>query len=429
MTAPAITPAPSAESAPSAAAAAPAIVTPDTSTGGGTAVPPSGESLESSLSAIFGDHSESTAANVGLPASKPADEVPGATETPKADAAATPAADATAAPVADPAAAPADPLAGTQPFTYGEGRTLEGVYRVPGEGLLVPEDKVHVIQNLAEQRDALDRSSREFSDAVQQYETLTQWAVPGPNGQEQIVRGPEATVAMRVQIGRQAVELEALRAVMKDPQKLLGLITQTADNKFAIDPSALETLQLRIDLASREAEDAIAGHLQQYMTPSRGDRGAPAARGAEAPAGGRPNVAAAAPKIIEGAGKQLGVDTKTLTDKDREFLTGQLERYMRTVTEADRRFNPALKLGAPIVDADFAQIVKDRVETRAEIARTAAANARAGADNQARIAAAGAAPPKPAAAAPVVAAPPVQESDDDARWNLMERAAAGGRRA
>lgn len=317
-----------------------------------------------------------------------------------------------------------DPLAGAVPFTYGaDGRTLEGVHRFPGEGVMIPEANVHVLETLLTERDALDQASQEYAQRIEDYERATSYAITDANGREQTVRGAEGVAEMRVKIGHLFAEVEGLRAVLEDPAKILKLLARDGNDKLVLDPDAMDALNLRISTAARTAEDAIRAQLAT-LTPRR-EAPAPRASSSGQPTG---DLSAHAPRLIDGAAQQARVDATLLTEQDRTFLASQLPRYVRQVKESDRRFNPSLRIGDPIIDEAFTNLVKHQATVRADAARAARAAADAAAANAPKIAASQ--PPK--VAAPVAPAantqqkPPAKESDSDRIWR-MRQAMAGGR--
>jgi hypothetical protein len=273
-----------------------------------------------------------------------------------------------------------DPLAGTEPFTYtvnGETKTLDGVFRVPGEGLLVPEDKVQIVEQLAERADTLDRVSREYQSRNAEYERLSEWRTQGADGKEQVYQGRDGLVAMRVELGTRAASMDVLTSILKPNAQgqyvnLAKLVTtqQNARGELEIipDPDVLERLLLQSDLAERDARDAIFREVGQLSQPSTSTSSAP-------------DYSAQAAQVIEAAAQSGKFDSKALTDRDKGFLAAQLPRYVRTVTEDDRRMNPSLRVGSAIVDASFTQVVKDRAEMRTEASKSAIAAEKAGKHN------------------------------------------------
>lgn len=291
---------------------------------------------------------------------------------------------------ASPAAA--DPLAGTEPFTYGaDKKVLEGVYRVPGEGLLVPEDKASAIASLAERADVLDRVSREYSAQNATYERLSTWETTDASGKTVTLTGQQGLEAQRVEHARMSAAVEIVDGILADPSKLLSLLARDDQGRISIDPQAVETLQMRVQLAANTAEQTARSHFSKLST------------GPAQPAGPQ-SYAASAPNLIKQA---AGAHDTALTADDRQFLTQQIDRYVRTVTEEDRRWNPNLKLGAPIVDESYGKLVERTAQQRAAATAQAKAAETAGKHNAGMDK--GRQPPK----APIrPATPPPVKTDD-----------------
>lgn len=277
----------------------------------------------------------------------------------------------TAAPEGQSAGQPAaDPLAGTEPFAY-NGKTYEGIYRVPGEGLMIPEDKAAAFTSIverAEMVEALDRASREATTQVQTFERLSQWNITDDQGQvTDTLTGVRGLEARYLNDARKDAAIEVLDGILSDPTKLLSLLAQDATGKIGIDPSAVETLQMRLRLAANDAETKARTEFQKLSGP------------VESPAAsGPPDYSASAPKLIETA---AGAEHSILTPEDKQFLSGQLDRYVRQVTEEDRKYDPTKKLGAPIVDAKYGQLVQHIVSQRKTANAQAKASEKAGAVN------------------------------------------------
>lgn len=309
----------------------------------------------------------SSAASAAAPSTVPGDEGSGPTD--RASRTAAPAPATPTAPSAEKDTA-ADPLAGTEPFTYtvnGETKTLPGVYRVPGEGLLVPEDQVASVQGLAERVESQDRLIRDVAAKNADFERLTSWDIQDKDGKPQTLTGRDALEAMRVDYARQSAALTVMDSILSDPVKFAQLIGVTADNKIVIDPQALEYLQKDVMLAAGNAEKAARSQFQTLATPPV--QPAPVDHSRSAPA------------IIDQVAKLAGFDAKLLTEQDRMFLGKQIGRYVRTVTPADRVSNPALQVGSPIVDASFQDVIRDRADLRKTANAQATAAEKAGKHN------------------------------------------------
>lgn len=338
----------------------------------------------------------------------------------------------TARPPADPSApagaAPADdPYAGTQPFNYdvaGEAKAFEGIYRVPGEGLLVPEDKVGAVQQVFAERDLFDRATREFQARTNELERLAAWTTRDDAGREQTLTGHDGLVAMRVDQAKLAASFQTLSAIFQpDAQtgqysRLLNLLTtDPRTGGITLDTQALEHLLTTSDLAETRAEQAVRSQIQRFV--QQASQAAQTPLGASAPAGGAPassfDYAKDVQPIVKDALKSTSFDPAQFTEKDQKFLAAQLPRFLRPVTEDDRRYNPTLRVGAPIVDLAFAEVVKDRAELRAEQRTTRTSAEQAGKFNAGQER--GRQPqrqstPKPAAPAPSTSSQPAKQKAD-----------------
>lgn len=161
------------------------------------------------------------------------------------------------APVADPAiVAPdpaTDPLAGTEPYTYGADKTpLEGVYRVPGEGLLIPEDRVAQFDAFV---NTLHQTSQQQRDQIAGMDRLTSWTRPGPDGTPQTLTGAAAVAAMHEDYAADRAGFTALaNLVTKNPAQLLSLYDLDANNQPVLNP---ERWQAFVDQTKKDEQLAV----------------------------------------------------------------------------------------------------------------------------------------------------------------------------
>lgn len=276
----------------------------------------------------------------------------------------TPAPDA-AAPVPDPE---------YQPFTYpvnGEVRTMDGSYRIPGEGLFVPEANVPRWQQIAAQAETLEKVNRDLTESSQSFERLTSWQrVTGVDGQGKPVfetlTGHQGLEARTVATATFAAKAEMLDTLLANPNRLAGLLTEVLDpstNKvtgYAIHPDGLEHFKTAMENAVIKAQGRARQHFAQQSAP------APTAPAAEAP------ISAVAMPTVEATVKQFNVTG--LTTEDKQFLAAQLECYVRPTTPEEQKAG----YGPRIVDASFGALVQ-REGVRVKAA-SASAQAKAAAD-------------------------------------------------
>jgi hypothetical protein len=392
-------------------------------------------SLEAFVGQAFGDLSEGEPESAGStgsaagetpaehPAADPATVPPEGTEAPER--AGTPPADAAAATVPDAKAeaAPADdPLKDAKAATYtvnGESRSYDKLKVLGEDGAIIAAADLPDLMRRLGERDHLYETNKAQYEANQQLERLTEWRTTDADGKETVLRGLEGLATLRVQHGKLAAAFDTLASVFKDPAKFVGLLGQDETGKLVFDQNAVNHLLTESDLAEVRAEQAIRSTLASLV------------RAPEPTASAAPDYATHAPQIIDAAAKTVGLDTKVLTDKDRTFLAQQFPRYVRTVTEQDRRGNPTLKVGGPIVDETFTQLVKDRIESRQELAKTVTASTAASTANAAKLAAAARGKPATTPTAPArrTPTPDTRAKDADAGFDLMENLMGGRSRS
>lgn len=247
-----------------------------------------------------------------------------------------------------------DPLEGTEPFKYSvgnESKVLDGFYRVPGEGVMVPEDKVPQLEQLAVRAEMLDRASRESEQQNALYERLSEWTTTGPDGKEQTLKGVEAMVAHRVEHERQLAYRRVLDSYIENPNKLATLLVFNPETgNYEHNPDAWEHAKTLVDLERQRAEISVRGQLaQRYQEPPKPQE---------------PDYKAAAPSVIQQMAQSANVDATVLTEQDRSFLSNQLARYIRPATAQDVRMNSSLQLNQPVVDLSFRDVVTDRIGLR-----------------------------------------------------------------
>lgn len=311
-------------------------------------------------------------------------------------------------PAGDPAVPAPDPFEGTQPFTYsvnGVEKTLDGVYRVPGEGLLVPEDKVSSLQQLAERAETLDHVTRQFATQHATLERLGSWTTQDADGKEQTFTGAQGIAALRTDFATQQAAFNTLAGVFLDPTQagaLVDVVEGPNGPQIVWNQQAIQTLVARSEQSEQIARYKTKEALSELAQPP-------------APKASAPDYAAQAPGVISSAAKASGLDASGLTAKDNQYLASLLPRFVRAVTEDDRRMNPSLQVGGPIVDAAFTQVLKDRVEMVTAAKQTAAASEKAGKFNAGQQKGR-----QPAAAAPKAPAAPKAETNTRphrADWN------------
>ncbi len=354
------------------------------------------------------------------PAAEKPTEEPAAVGAPVAE---TPAAEVTYTPE-EIEAARVKALEGAEPFKVGE-QAIEGVYSVPGQGLMVLETDRPKFEQFVTQATENARKVEEYQQQNGVYDRLSEYATFDKDGKvEKTYQGADGLVEMRVNLVRNAEIGRVLGAAIADPVKLLSLITGSGpDGKTPVlVPGAVQSLLTEARLAAVEAEHAVRHALAQR-------------RGAVGPVAGAVGdqsaaISKVAPQVVDASIKAFGTDGAKLTAQDKAFLSQQLPRYVRTTTAADVAANHQLKLNAPLVDASFMEVVKDRIAMRLELAKTVTTATKAATDNAATLAAAanGARGPAKSATTTKTRQPTPEESraqDAEDAWDMRERMAAG----
>lgn len=306
-----------------------------------------------------------------------------------------------------------------EPFAYtvsGESRAIDGFFRIPGEGVFVPEAHVPRLQQLASRADANEVQLRALHEQNQDWERLTTWTVPGPNGQPQTLSGRAAYEAQRVALDQLAAVVTTYRSYFQDPAKLASLLTvDPQSGGVFLDPNTKRILDLEVKDTARDAEARVRSWLMQQG----GGRmpASPAAPEQVAPEQIIAQVSQQAPQILTGKLEQWGLKG-SLTEEDVTALASQLPRYVRLATREDVAADPALRLGAPVLENDFETLVR-RVASASQRGATSA-QARTVADKFNQGQQRGRASNQPARpAAPV---PQAQPSNDPRSKKQRERA-------
>ncbi len=298
----------------------------------------------------------------------------------------------------DPAAPPADavdPLAGTEPFAYelnGQKMPVEGIYRVPGEGLIVPEAHVASIEQVFQRAQGLEQAVTGLQARHAETERLSTWQVEGPpdaqgNPTYRPVTGNDGIIALRSDFAREtsagAVVLELLTT-----QGLNGYLHTAEDGRIVLSPAGTQYLRTQIENAQFKALEKTT---QQVGQLARAPAPVPTAYTVE-------KITALAPQVIEQAIRTAKIDAKELTTEDRKWLAGQLPRYVPDKTK-------------PAVEDAFTDLVKERLEWRKQlIAASRATTHNTNADK-------GRQPAKPIAKAPIAPKPADNGRRAKADWD------------
>lgn len=275
---------------------------------------------------------------------------------------------------AAPAAAPASPetpddLANATPFEYtadGQTKTIDGTYRIAGEGLIVPEEHVARFQQMASRADSLERQNQGLYQETQQskqrdatWNRLSSWDVQGPDGKPQTVSGERGLAEMRLAAQRGVAILNAIGPIFDDPIQASKLVMDVQGQDGQIyrvwNPEAVEMVQLKARLAAQTAERETWGRIGQLQAPPPPS----VPTDADIQSAALPTVDA-----VVSAQKIAG-----LTDADKQYLASHVGRFIRPTRPTDNFAGPR------IVDASFVEFVKDRAALRADATTKAQAAA------------------------------------------------------
>jgi hypothetical protein len=387
----------------------------------------SATSLENDVGAMFGDLPSSSdeespeSGTTSAAGTTPAEPTP---ETATEPSATTEPAGATATPLPSdgttPAAAPVlpaedDPFKDTTPATYvvqGKSIPVEDI-RVFKEGgaVIRPEALPNILSKLAD-RDNLSEQNRAQYDQVKDFERLSEWKQTGEDGKEQILQGRDGLIGMRTDFDSLKASFDTFIEVLK-PQAdgsyplLEALVSVDDKGRIVANPGFVNQLLERANNAEFRAKVNVRERVAQISRPQTQTSG----RSAETATQLDPvALRAEAPGVLQLIAQQEGVDTKLLTADDQKFLADQFPRFVRPITEEERR-DPNNRSQTHITDGAFTQLVTRQVALRKEIAATSQATEKATKEGQARMlqAARGVKPSRPEATPPVVPTPPSED--------------------
>jgi hypothetical protein len=232
-------------------------------------------------------------------------------------------------------------LAGANPFSFtidGETRTVDGTYRIPGEGLVVPEDRVAEFEQVFQRAETADQTIRQLTEQAETWNRLTAWPSRDEQGNTVTLTGQQGYEAQRVLLGRALAALQTVADVFGSDEAFsrLAMPVLLEDGTAGIirNPDTLGLLKERMDNASYRAEQQVRSALSKAMQPPPPP--APAAADYA-----KPTIAAL-----------MKEHTLTLTQADQDFLAAEFPRYVVQDGKA--------------VDPRFIDVMKDRAALRAE---------------------------------------------------------------
>ena len=311
-------------------------------------------------------------------------------------------------------------VAAAVPFSYrvnGQERTFDDLKVIPGKGAVITDDALPKLQQRLSERDTLYENSQQQYQKYQQLESLTAYKTVGADGKEQVLTGAPAIEAQRVTMARTEAILNTIAEVFDNPNLFRSLLMVNEQNQVVADPNALSNLTTRAENAAMKAERGVQQQFQHQPVVPQSPQ-----------ASQTPDVQAVAPTVVENTAKQLGVSS--LTSDDKTFLAEMLPRFVRPATHQDVALSPSLKLGEPVVDSAFGDLLQRQATLQTNSAKTVQAASTVSKENAARLAAAKVGKTvvqSHTRNAPTRPAPKVDQraKDADDAWTMMENLAAG----
>jgi hypothetical protein len=265
------------------------------------------------------------------------------------------------------------------PVTYrvdGEERTIEGLHAVGDDGAIIDKEALPAILQRLSERDHYFTKSQQQYRQYHDLEQLTAWKTVGPDGTETTLTGPEAIEALRVSHGQLTAAVQALGAILDDPNQLVSLLQQDEHGNVVINQERVDHLATKIRLASLDAERSVRG--------SFADQRRSATQAIE-----QQQFQAQLPgQLWTQADREWGKDFPALTDDDKGVLQQQLPRYLRPPT-AEEIQSGQFQPNARVLDYSFHDLMAHLAKQRADSAKVATTTTQAAKDNAARLAATG----------------------------------------
>lgn len=290
------------------------------------------------------------------------------------------------APPTEPAPVAAVPEIEPEPFTFtvdGKPETIAGAMVIKGDGLYVPEEQVPHFQLLASQAKTLDRQVRELHDKqkaeASQWDRRTAFSFKDDKGVQQTVTGQQGWESHRLKAVADETALSTVVAHLSDPTRFASLVdyvrydqqgkVMSKEMAEAVDengravyagsnwiPSlkqdAWQNIVRESSMSIREKQFALRQEFGELAKPLP-----PAEPTADSFAGG----------TIEQLATQHGLSA--LTPADKQFLASHFATYTRAATPEERA-----QYGVPrLVLPAFVELMKDKNDTRAEMAKVSAA--------------------------------------------------------
>jgi hypothetical protein len=263
----------------------------------------------------------------------------------------------------------ADPLANATPLTYtvdGQAKTFEGAYVVPDLGAVIPTDKLTQLQDRLQQADRLRGVNQQLYDQVQTFERLG-----GVKAYEEL----KLQTAQQDAAGR--IFLNALvnpenDTALTDLLARLALAETPQERQQLIQRSLLRDAQLAVREAALNARDTLTAQMTERESAAQ--------------------QTAEAQTALTNAVTTLAQRHPSLTPEDVQAITRQAHRFASAlIRPATPEEAPTIgvKPGERVLDlAALNDLLSERAQERAMLAKRADAAEAAGRENAKRLAAA-----------------------------------------
>lgn len=279
----------------------------------------------------------------------------------------------------DPALDPQAVLDGYQPLTYqvdGAERSFDGIHVHPEFGAVVDATAVPALIDRLSKYEHFQTANQQLYQRQQEADKLTTWQTVNEQGQPTTLTGRDGAEASRVAYARAIEERNTLATALKGVSEALEA---AAPGQTVLDHAAIQHIIRDAKLAASEIEKDVRSRFAKEF----GAPGASAQPAAFQPA-----------QLAEGA-VQLAIretNTTGLQPADIQYLAKLAPRYIHPATPQDVQWaaqnGGALRVGEPVIEREFHELVKLRAQERSQTASTINTAGQATAANVARLKAA-----------------------------------------
>lgn len=256
-----------------------------------------------------------------------------------------------------------------EPFTYtvnGETRTDHGAYRIPGDGVYIPEKEVPRYQQAMSRAETNERQVRDLYHENRRLTELMGWQVTGADGKPQTMAGVDGLGEMRAILAQQIATARTLNDYVSKPELLATLIGGADQGgNLILNPDGIRQLKLAVENAQLRVSHATRADWAQRTS---GIARAPQPSTPSQPSFSPDAVGQQATQAVTAMATQAGL---TLSSQASAFLAQQFPRYVRAAAEGERDAQGVfLTPGEPVVDPAFAVLMKREAGRPAAASKT-----------------------------------------------------------